>query len=95
MGNNYTQYEIEELWKDFIENVNHMKDTLTEKNETEIKHYILYIMAYTKFQDKKVYKHMLKTIDAVYKTMKKGSLYEVDDEEDNNKINDININDDF
>ena len=52
-------------------------------------------MAYTKFQDKKVYKHMLKTIDAVYKTMKKGSLYEVDDEEDNNKINDININDDF
>ena len=42
MGNNYTQYEIEELWKDFIENVNHMKDTLAEKDETEIKHYILY-----------------------------------------------------
>ena len=90
MKKNYTDYEIEEIWNNFINNVNHVKEVLKDSNDIEKKHYILYVMAYLKYHDNSTYKHMLSAINSIYKTIKNGDLYEIDD---NN--NDINIDDDI
>ena len=91
MNKNYTNYEIQEIWKEFVEHVNHMKDLTKESTDEEIRQYVMYIMAYTKFYDKYTYKHMLITINNLCKTMKAGGLYEVEDDPNNDSDNNIDL----